>query len=213
MTVRSFLFGLTAAFAFPWLALVAVPYGKMKAMEPREIDAAEGTVYPPPNRGLVQEGNKIYIEQGCHECHTQVVRPTYAGPDRWRPGWAGDPKQARETQPLDYEGVERAALGKQRIGPDLANVGFRITDPAWHYQHLYDPRSVHPWSIMPSYAHLFEKRRVEGQPSDLALDVEGIENGWEVVPTTDAKDLVTYLLSLRKDAPVTAPEATGATAP
>ena len=205
MTVRTYLLGLTAAFGLPWLVMIGVPYGKMKDLQPKALDESGAEVYPPPNRGLIAYGQRVYNEQGCYQCHTQVVRPTYAGPDRWRKGWAGDSAQARETQPLDYYGLNYAALGVQRIGPDLANVGFRITDAAWHYKHLYNPRAVNAWSNMPSYKSLFKKRKIEGQPNSEALDVPGLESGYEVVPSYEAKALVTYLMAMRKDSLTQAP--------
>jgi cytochrome c oxidase cbb3-type subunit II len=205
MSVRTFLLGLTAAFGLPWLALIAVPYGQLKDLAPRALDDAGLESYPPPNRGLILQGQRVFNEQGCYQCHTQVVRPTYSGPDRWRPGWAGDPAQARETQPLDYHGQSFAQLGRQRIGPDLANAGFRLPDEAWHFQHLYAPRSLVSWSVMPAFDHLFEKRRIEGQPAANAVQAADLPAGWEAVPGPDAKALVAYLLSLRKDAPTGQP--------
>ncbi len=43
--------------------------------------------------------------------------------------------------------------GSKRSGPDLARVGGKYSD-AWHQQHLIDPRSVVPESVMPPYAVL-----------------------------------------------------------
>ena len=205
MTTRTFLLGLTAAFGLPWLLLVVVPYGQTKALVPKPLDPDGIEVYPPPNGGLVLAGQRVFNDQGCYNCHTQVIRPTYAGPDRWRDGWAGDPMALRETEPMDYLGQPYAPLGRERIGPDLANIGFRMTDARWHYQHLYNPRSVVSWSVMPSFAHLFERRRVDGQPGVLAVAGASVADGCEAVPGDDARTLVAYLLGLRKDAPNRAP--------
>ena len=46
--------------------------------------------------------------------------------------------------------------GSKRTGPDLARVGGRYSDE-WHRQHLIDPRSVVPESVMPGYAFLLDK--------------------------------------------------------
>jgi cytochrome c oxidase cbb3-type subunit 2 len=43
--------------------------------------------------------------------------------------------------------------GSKRTGPDLARVGDRYSNE-WHVQHLTDPRSVVPESVMPSYGFL-----------------------------------------------------------
>jgi cbb3-type cytochrome oxidase cytochrome c subunit len=70
---------------------------------------------------------------------------------------------------------------------------------AWHYQHLYAPRSVNLDSNMPAYRFLYEKRRIGSERSADALNLTGANAppaGWEVVPTYDAKCLVAYLMSL-----------------
>ncbi|MEA3456559.1 MAG: cbb3-type cytochrome c oxidase subunit II, partial [Campylobacterota bacterium] len=44
--------------------------------------------------------------------------------------------------------------GSKRTGPDLHRVGnYRTTD--WHENHMWDPQSVVPQSIMPAYKHMF----------------------------------------------------------
>jgi cytochrome c oxidase cbb3-type subunit 2 len=43
--------------------------------------------------------------------------------------------------------------GSKRTGPDLARVGAKYSD-AWHIQHLKDPRSLVPESVMPRYPWL-----------------------------------------------------------
>jgi cytochrome c oxidase cbb3-type subunit 2 len=43
--------------------------------------------------------------------------------------------------------------GSKRIGPDLARVGGKYSDE-WHREHLHDPRSVVPSSVMPGYPWL-----------------------------------------------------------
>ncbi len=70
---------------------------------------------------------------------------------------------------------------------------------AWHHRHLYDPRSFSKYSNMPAYRFLYEKRRIGGQSSADALQLTGeaaSPDGWEIVPTYDAKALVAYLMSL-----------------
>ena len=76
---------------------------------------------------------------------------------------------------------------------------------AWHHQHLYSPRSLNLDSDMPAYKFLYEKRPIGGQPSDDALHLRGDEapaEGWEIVPTYDAKCLVAYLMSLNQSHPL-----------
>jgi cbb3-type cytochrome oxidase cytochrome c subunit len=70
---------------------------------------------------------------------------------------------------------------------------------AWHHRHLYSPRSLVLDSNMPAYHFLYEKRRISGERAadSLRLDERNaVPEGWEVVPTYDAKCLVAYLMSL-----------------
>jgi cytochrome c oxidase cbb3-type subunit 2 len=109
----------------------------------------------------------------------------------------------------DYLRTQPVFLGTMRTGPDLANVGIRRTDTAWLHRHLYDPRSVTEWSVMPSYRFLYKVRQIQGQRSDDAL--QGLAGphapaaSYEVIPTDDANALVAYILSLKRNYPL--PEA------
>jgi cbb3-type cytochrome oxidase cytochrome c subunit len=76
---------------------------------------------------------------------------------------------------------------------------------AWHHQHLYAPRSLNLDSDMPAYKFLYEKRRVGGQQTADAINLRGEGapgEGWEIVPTYDAKCLVAYLMSLNQSHPL-----------
>jgi cytochrome c oxidase cbb3-type subunit II len=79
---------------------------------------------------------------------------------------------------------------------------------AWHYQHLYSPRSMNPDnrdSTMPAYRFLYEKHPINGERSADALQLTGAEApppGWEIVPTYEAKCLVAYLMSLDQSHPL-----------
>jgi len=46
--------------------------------------------------------------------------------------------------------------GSKRTGPDLARVGGRYSDE-WHVDHLIDPQSVVPESVMPKYGFLMNR--------------------------------------------------------
>jgi cbb3-type cytochrome oxidase cytochrome c subunit len=72
---------------------------------------------------------------------------------------------------------------------------------AWHHVHLYAPRSINRDSNMPAYRFLYEKRRIAGERSAEALQLSGPDappEGWEVVPTYDAKCVVAYLMGLNQ---------------
>ena len=76
---------------------------------------------------------------------------------------------------------------------------------AWHHVHLYSPRSINVDSNMPSYRFLYQTRRITDAPSADALKLTGSEappEGWEIVPTYDAKCLVAYLISLNQSHPL-----------
>jgi cbb3-type cytochrome oxidase cytochrome c subunit len=121
------------------------------------------------------------------------------GPDLER-GWG-----KRRTIAEDFIFDSPVMLGSQRIGPDLANVGLRWTDPNWHLRHLYAPAFEVKDSPMPPYRFLFEKRRIErvAAPDALALSGElAPEPGYEIVPKPQARALVAYLTSLHANEPL-----------
>ncbi len=221
MSLRTFILGLTASFGAAWLAMVVVPYFKMRDLAPIADPAAKSAtpIFYPKRTGRVADGAKVYAENGCYLCHTQVVRPTYAGNDLYRPDWGGLKNDAdrgdtrRETNAFDFIGEKFAQIGTNRMGPDLSNLARRVeteyavgSDPAaWLYVRLYNP-TANPklWnSTCPPHPFLFEKREVKGNPSKSALPVD-VGAGFEVVPGSDARALVSYLLSLKKDHPVPA---------
>lgn len=220
MSFRTFILGLAATFGLAWLAVVVVPFFKMRSLAPAMFDeAADGTtgVFIAKREGRVADGARVYAENGCYLCHSQLVRPTYAGNDMFRPDWGGNAKDEargdtrRETLPFDYEGESFAHIGVMRLGPDLSNVGLRVesyaneqvSPEAWLYRHLYNPRSIPElWkSNCPPHKFLFDTKPVHGAASDSAVVVK---DGKQIVPGSDARALISYLLSLKKDQPVPA---------
>jgi cytochrome c oxidase cbb3-type subunit 2 len=195
--------GIFAAFAFSWFGLTIIPQGQIGNLQP-EVDEEAGTVYPMVPSGLAERGRQVYHENGCVYCHTQVVRDVNNGADIAR-GWG-----KRRTLAKDYIYETPIALGYVRFGPDLSNIGSpelldpstsaaRRKDDAWHYQHLFNPRSLVKNSLMPPYSFLFNVRKITGQRSVDALAFSGKDApapGYEVVPGADAKALVAYLQSL-----------------
>ena len=80
-----------------------------------------------------------------------------------------------------------------------------IYSAAWQHVHLYSPRSINIDSNMPSYRFLYEKRRISYARSADALQLTGSDappEGWEIVPTFDAKCLVAYLMALNQSHPL-----------
>lgn len=98
-----------------------------------------------PLEALALEGRDIYIRDGCHVCHTQMVRPLRAETERY-----GHYSVAGESV---YE--HPFLWGSKRTGPDLARVGGRYSDE-WHKVHLLNPRDVVPESNMPAFPWLFD---------------------------------------------------------
>jgi hypothetical protein len=138
------------------------------------------------------------------EAKAQAVLFTL-GPDIQR-GWG---KRASVTQ--DYLYDYPVQLGSLRIGPDLANYGARAVPAALVLQHLYNPQSTMPKSMMPPYRFLFTKRKLsEGEKPGPGALPANVEPGYEITPGPEAEALLAYLTSLRADvslaeAPVPAP--------
>ena len=210
---RKFLFGIAGAFGAPWLLMVIIPVLMAQKVVPEPYDKdRDGLTGFYPSTTIDRQGQLVYSSEGCVQCHTQVIRPTFNGiMAGWTKGWGSDqseqPKHVvRPSLWTDYAGEPVAPLGIQRNGPDLANYGYRApADRAKLHAKLYAPRSQQSWSIMPAYAHLYTVKPIEGNGSPDALKLEKPykpKKGYEVVPTVAAEQLVDYLLSLKKDYPV-----------
>lgn len=143
-------------------------------------------------------GLGVYIAEGCTACHTQQVRPLEQDMPYGRPSTPGD---WATTGQYDWLRTTPALLGTQRTGPDLANVGARQPSEVWQYMHLYNPRSVVPDSVMPSYPWLFEVK-AEAGPDDFVVPLpeEFAPKAGVVVPNKDGEALVAYMLALRQTA-------------
>jgi len=87
---------------------------------------------------------------------------------------------------------------------------------AWHHVHLYSPRSINFDSNMPSYRFLYQKRRISDARSSDALHLTGSDappEGWEIVPTYDAKCLVAYMMALNQSHPLNEVRSAGGAPP
>lgn len=127
------------------LALVAVLIGGLVEIIPMMmVDSnvpkiATVTPYTP----LELEGRDIYIREGCLGCHSQMIRPFRSETERY-----GEFSKSGEFI------YDRPFLwGSKRTGPDLHRVGQKYSD-IWHYNHMLDPQSIAPGSIMPAYPWL-----------------------------------------------------------
>ena len=103
-------------------------------------------------------GRDIYIREGCLGCHSQMIRPFRSETERY-----GEYSKAGESV-YDHPFL----WGSERKGPDLAREGGKYP-AAWHYNHMDDPRSTSPGSIMPRYLWLLtQKMETDTLPSHLA---------------------------------------------
>jgi len=193
-----FIIGIIAALGLSWIGVVVVPQSQLGKLQPQIDEDNTLDVYPINSGGIVQQGQQVFVSNGCVSCHSQQVRgPGSVDLER---GW-GD----RRTVARDYMYADPIQLGAVRNGPDLTNIGVRQPNENWHYLHLYNPRSMTPGSLMPSFKFLFETHKITGDPSPLALYLTGEDapaDGYEIVPNSEAKALVAYLLSRDKSHPL-----------
>ena len=132
---------------FAIVTTVAISIGGIVEIVPMFTTAAgpERASWVTPYTPLEVAGRDIYIREGCYVCHSQMVRPMRAELLRY-----GDWSRAAEYQ-FDHPFL----LGSRRIGPDLQRLGGKYPD-AWHYEHMRDPRSMTPGSVMPAYPWLID---------------------------------------------------------
>jgi len=135
-----------------------------------------------------------------------AASPSVSPPPGQRTGVASpSPGQMANTTP---GGSSPAAPSAQTPGAPypIQTAGLPpMYSAAWHHVHLYAPRSINPDSNMPSYRFLYRKRRITGERSAEALQLSGGDappEGWEVVPTFDAKCVVAYLMGLNQSHPL-----------
>jgi len=132
---------------------------------PEHLDGV--TPYTP----LEVAGRDIYIREGCYLCHSQMIRPMRAEVLRY----------GEWTRAGEYAYDHPFLLGSRRMGPDLQRVGGKYPD-AWHYEHMRDPRSTSPGSVMPPYTWLHEQTY---DPADIQASLRALKRVG--VPYTDAE--------------------------
>ncbi|NIB41946.1 cytochrome-c oxidase, cbb3-type subunit II [Pseudomaricurvus alkylphenolicus] len=179
------------------LAIVAISFGGLVEIVPQFFlkETTEPVEGLKPWTAVELEGRDIYIREGCHVCHTQMIRPLRAEVERY-----GHYSVAGESV-YDHPFL----WGSKRTGPDLARVGGRYSDE-WHKAHLYNPRNVVPESNMPEFPWLFDNI-LDGKDTGKKMaalrsvgvpytdtDIEGAEAAVKGVTEMDA--LVAYLQQL-----------------
>jgi cytochrome c oxidase cbb3-type subunit I/II len=208
--------GKSAIFAV--LVTVVILIGGLVEIVPM-FTATGGTEALPgvtPYTALEVAGRDIYLREGCYLCHSQMIRPMRAEVLRY----------GEWTRAGEYAFDHPFLMGSRRMGPDLQRVGGKYPD-AWHYEHMRDPRSVSPGSVMPTYGWLhtqtydpadiqasmralqragvpYGDAQIAEAPKDMAAQAQGIvdrlkQAGVTTEPNREIVALIAYLQRLGKD--------------
>ena len=129
------------------LTMLAVSVGGLVEIAPLFFikDTMEDVPGVRPYTPLEQRGRDIYIREGCYTCHSQMIRPFRD--EQLRYGHYSLAAESKYDHPFQW--------GSKRTGPDLARVGGKYSNE-WHVQHLINPKSMVPESVMPNYPWLQE---------------------------------------------------------
>ncbi|MBX3167811.1 MAG: cbb3-type cytochrome c oxidase subunit II [Candidatus Eremiobacteraeota bacterium] len=180
-----FVFGASSTLLLSTFLFVIVPrLGQSEVVQ-------EGRSAQLPYTEVQARGRAVYIEYGCIYCHSQQVRDPVAGADGHF-GWG------RPSRPSDYIYDRPHLLGTSRTGPDLSNIGLRQPSRDWHHLHLYNPRLLVPWSIMPGFPFLYRVVPGEQAPAEGAIEIPNSKGNW-LLPSEKASSLVEYLTCLKRD--------------
>lgn len=179
------------------LILVIISFGGLVEIVPLffENDVQKPISGLRPLNALQLEGRDIYIREGCHVCHTQMIRSLASDVMRY-----GNHSVAGE---FVYE--HPFLWGSKRIGPDLARVGQKYSDD-WHRVHFKSPRLLVPESKMPTYKFLntsiiknsnIDKRMKALKRLGVPYSEEDINSSKSVVEGKSEEDaLISYLQQL-----------------
>lgn len=130
-----------------------------------------------PYTPLELAGRNIYVREGCYNCHSQMVRPLRDEVERY--GHYSLAAESMYDHPFQW--------GSKRTGPDLARIGGKYSDD-WHRDHLRNPRSVVPASIMPGYPFLettlLNAKHISEDMNVLAI--EGVPYTPEMIAAADS---------------------------
>ncbi len=133
-------------FFFAVAVFIVIAYAGIVEVLPDFANNARPIEGKKPYTVLQLAGRQVYINESCNACHSQLIRPFKSETDRY--GAYSKSGEFAYDRPFLW--------GSKRTGPDLARVGnYRTTD--WHENHMLDPKSVVPNSIMPAYKHIFKK--------------------------------------------------------
>ncbi|MFA5501264.1 MAG: cytochrome-c oxidase, cbb3-type subunit II [Sulfurovaceae bacterium] len=131
-------------FFFAVGVFVVIAFAGLIEILPNFAEASRPVAGLKPYTVLELAGKNIYKKDNCIACHSQLIRPFKSETDRY----------GQYSLSGEYAYDRPFLWGSKRTGPDLHRVGnYRTTD--WHENHMMDPKSVVPQSIMPAYKHMF----------------------------------------------------------
>ncbi len=131
-------------FFFSVGVFLVIAFAGLIEILPNFAEASRPVVGLKPYSVLELAGKNIYMKDQCIACHSQLIRPFKAETDRY----------GQYSLSGEYAYDRPFLWGSKRTGPDLHRVGnYRTTD--WHENHMWEPTSVVPGSIMPAYKHMF----------------------------------------------------------
>lgn len=113
-----------------------------------------------PYSPLELQGRDLYIREGCVGCHSQQIRPFRSEVERY-----GEYSKSGE-----YVYDHPFLWGSKRTGPDLMRIGGKYSDN-WHFNHMYDPQSTSPNSIMPAYKWMFDNKAMDLSDTETKMRV------------------------------------------
>lgn len=187
---------------FTVLTLVAILIGGVIEMVPTFLIKSNIPTIASvqPYTPLELHGRDIYIREGCNNCHSQMVRPFRSETVRYK----GEYSKAGEFV-YDHPFL----WGSKRTGPDLHRVG-GLYNNVWHFNHMLDPTSTSPGSIMPPYPWLYRQQIDPGLTAGKikALRTVGVpyEEGYEEVANNDLKEQAMAIKNDLKENNIDIPE-------
>jgi cbb3-type cytochrome oxidase cytochrome c subunit len=164
------------------------PTGSPSPASPPTAAPAAAGASPAPNASLTPKPTGSPPPAGSPATSPSVPRPNES--------------PASPAAPVAASGSPAAASAPW---PEVTAGEPPMYSAAWHHVHLYSPRSINVDSVMPSYRFLYQTRRISDAPSAEALHLTGSNaprEGWEIVPTFDARCLVAYLMALNQSHPL-----------
>ncbi len=134
-------------FFFAVAVFLTVAFAGIIEIIPDFAKQSQPLVGTKPYSVLELAGRQVYIRDSCNACHSQLIRPFKSETDRY----------GMYSLSGEYAYDRPFLWGSKRTGPDLQRIGnYRTTD--WHENHMMDPASVVPGTVMPSYAYMFTNK-------------------------------------------------------